>query len=120
MKRLTRLPSITPPVAGRDLERGLQRRQARQHGLAAVGDVLRRRCRRSAERDELVDGLLPRVEHGELMSGLDQPARHREAHFSEADESDFHGAVSFFVIASEAKQSIFRFVALWIASLRSQ
>jgi hypothetical protein len=29
-----------------------------------------------------------------LMAGLDQAARHREAHFSEADESDFHGDVS--------------------------
>ena len=28
--------------AGRDIERGLQRRQARQHRLAAVGDVFRR------------------------------------------------------------------------------
>jgi hypothetical protein len=28
------------------------------------------------------------------MPGLDQPARHRETHFPEADESDFHGAAS--------------------------
>ena len=28
--------------AGRNLKRGLQRRQARQHGLGAVGDILRR------------------------------------------------------------------------------
>jgi hypothetical protein len=29
------------------------------------------------------------------MSGLDQAARHGQAHFTEADESDFHDDVSF-------------------------
>jgi hypothetical protein len=44
------------------------------------------------------------------MFRLDQATRHREAHVSEADESDFHDDVSFgFVIASEAKQSILSF-----------
>ena len=77
--------------AGRDLERGLQRRQARQHGLGAVGDVFRRGCGLRAERDQFVDRLLALVEHDELMPGLDQAAGHGKAHLAEADESDVHG-----------------------------
>jgi hypothetical protein len=42
----------------------------------------------------LVDGFLPRIEHGELVLCLDQASRHREAHLPEADESDFHDGVS--------------------------
>jgi hypothetical protein len=51
---------------------------------------------------------------------LDQATRHREAHVSEADESDFHDDVPFdFVIASEAKQSIVSLCGEvdWFASL---
>jgi hypothetical protein len=53
------------------------------------------------------------------MPGLDQPARHREAHFSEADESDFHGDVSS-VRHCERSNPFFLAAARWIASLRSQ
>ena len=66
--------------AGRDLERSLQRRQARQHGLGAVGDVLWRGCGLRAERDQFVDRLLALVEHDELMLRLDQAAGHGKAH----------------------------------------
>ena len=60
------------------------------HGLDAVGDVLRRGGRLRADRHQPVDRLLARVEHDELMPGLDQPARHGKAHLAEADESDVH------------------------------
>jgi hypothetical protein len=68
------------------------------------------------------------------MPRLDQPARHREAHLPEADESDIHDDVLLIFrhceeptgpafgrpddeLSDEAIQSFFLF---WIASLRSQ
>ncbi|MFZ0765757.1 MAG: hypothetical protein WAN01_17855 [Bradyrhizobium sp.] len=38
----------------------------------------------------MVDGLFALIENEKLVLGLDQAARHREAHFAKADESDFH------------------------------
>ena len=106
-KRLTRLPSITPPVpvatSSEACSDGRLASTVSQRSAMSLGDDAALR----AHRDELVDGFLPRVEYGELVPGLDQAARHREAHLPEADESDFHGVISlYFVIASEAKQSI--------------
>jgi len=42
-----------------------------------------------------------------LMPGLDQAARHRKTHFSEADESDFHGDFVLFqiVIACDKREA---------------
>src|SRR2546426_9162836 len=80
--------------AGCDLERSLQRRQARQHGLGAVGDVFRRRGGLRAQRNQFVDRLRALVEHDELMAGLDQAAGHGKAHLPKADESDVHGDLS--------------------------
>ena len=50
------------------------------------------------------DGFPSRVEDGELVSGLDQPARHRKAHLSKADESDFHGRIPY-ALSSSANSS---------------
>jgi hypothetical protein len=115
-----------PALAGCDLERGLQRRQARQHGFSAVGDVFWRGSGLRAKRNQFVDRLLALVEHDELMFGLDQAAGHGKAHLAQADESDVHDGLSLesilaVIARSEAtKQSSSRRVQSWIASLRSQ
>ena len=78
--------------AGRNLERGLQRGQARHHGFGLVGDVLDRRGRSRAERNQPVHRAFCGVVDDEFVAGLDQAAGHWEAHLPEADESDFHRA----------------------------
>src|SRR3954468_15661899 len=90
-------------------------------GRPAVGDVLGRGSDLRTHRGELVCRLLPRIEYGELVLGLDQAARHREAHLPEANESDFHGVIPF-TSSLRAKRSnpFFLCAARWIASLRSQ
>ena len=79
-------------LAGCDIERGLQRRQARHHRFGAVGDLFRRGSRLRAEPDQFVHGLLARIEHHELVLRLDQTPGHGKAHLAQADKSDVHDA----------------------------
>jgi hypothetical protein len=77
--------------AGRDVEHHVRRRQARHHGFGGVGDFGGRARRDCAQCGEISDRFLPRVVDDDLMSGLEQPARHVRTHIAEADEADVHG-----------------------------
>ena len=90
MKRFTSLPSITPPVpvatSSEACSDGRLASTVSARSAMSFGDERGL----GAERHQLVDRLLALVEHGELMPGLDQAARHGKAHLTQADKSDFH------------------------------
>ena len=89
-KRRTRLPSISPPLpaATASTMSGVGRLAITVSTRSATSRTERRGLR--AERGETVDGFASRVEHDDLMPGLDQPAGHVEAHLAEPDEADVH------------------------------
>ena len=100
-KRLTRLPSITPPApvatSSEACSDGRLAITVSTRSAMSFGEDAGLR----AERDQSVDRFLARIEHHELMPGLDQAARHGKAHLAEADKSDVPWGGQFLSILAE-------------------
>ena len=90
-KRLTRLPSITPPVPVATSSEACSDGRLASTVSALVRDFPCGGRRPCAERDQPVDRLLTLVEYEQAMSRFGQAARHGKAHFAKADETDVHG-----------------------------
>ncbi len=80
--------------AGRHREHDVGRRQACEDGLDFVGHRARRGGRCRPQRRQPRRGLGAGVEHDDAVTGLDQPARHVEAHLTEANKADVHAEPS--------------------------
>jgi hypothetical protein len=63
-------------------------RQADEHRVGAVADILRRDCRLRANALERGDGSRIGVEHAELMARCVEAGGHVPAHAAEADKAD--------------------------------
>ena len=89
-KRRTRLPAITPslPVATASTMSGVGRLAITVSTPSATSRDGAGRLR--PLRDQAIDRLAPRVEHGEPMPRFEQTTDHGQAHIAQADKADIH------------------------------